>query len=116
MPMRQIEDILSEAPLVPPSPRLRERMEEAFQGADMPAPRWFRWPVPLWACVLVAIAFGALGFLGRAAFTPPPPQVVYILPAEGELRRMLLGESERRPKDEWQNWRVTVKTVPKNEL
>jgi hypothetical protein len=114
--MRDVEDILKETPLAEASPRLRARLEETFARADARAASWFRFPVPLWACGLAAIACGALGFWGRAAFTPPPPQIVYILPAEGELRRMLRGEEEERPKDDPRNWRVTVTTLPKEKL
>ncbi len=114
--MRDLEDILSEAPLTTPSPRLRARLEAAFARADQRASRWFRFPIPLWACGLAAIACGALGFWGRTAFTSPPPQIVYILPAEGELRRMLTGEAERHPEDDARNWRVTVTTLPKKKL
>jgi hypothetical protein len=114
--MREVEDVLREAPLSAPPPRLRARVDDALARAEARGARWFRLPVPLWACAAAAIVCGALGALGHSAFTPPPPQVVYILPAEGELRRLLTGEADRRPEDELKAWRVTVTTPTKKRL
>ncbi len=114
--MREVEDILREAPLRAPSARLRVRVEAALARADARGARWFRLPVPLWACGVAAIGCGVLGALGHAAFSPPPPQVVYVLPAEGELRRLLTGEADKRSEDEPRAWRVTVTTPSKTRL
>jgi hypothetical protein len=114
--MREIEDILREAPLRAPSAQLRVRVEAAMARADARGARWFRLPVPLWVCGLAAIGCGVLGALGHAAFAPSPAQVVYVLPAEGELRRLLTGEADKRSEDEPRAWRVTVAAPSKSEL
>ncbi len=114
--MRDIESLLREASLTAPSPRLRARVGEALAHAEERSARWFRFPVPLWACGLAAIACGALGFWAHTALTPPPPQIVYILPAEGELHRLLNGETEAQREDDARRWRVTVTTPAGEEL
>jgi len=114
--MREVEKTLAEAPLQAPSARLQDRLEEAFARAERRPFRWFQVPVPLWLCGVVAVACGAFAYWVRAATAPPPPRVVYILPVEGELRRMLTGEEVQPQPSEAGEWRVTVTTLPGDEL
>ncbi len=97
--MGKLRDVLQAAPLRVPSADLSGRVARALDEAEARAAArpWFRLQVPLWACVAAAIVSGLLGYLGRADLSPSRPQVVYVVPAEGELRRILMGEAEPRP-------------------
>ena len=97
--MRRLEDLLNAAPLRAPSRQLAERVDVAFARTKPSAAPFLRVAVPLWACAIVALGCGFLGYVGRGASQPVRSQVVYVLPAEGELRRFLAGEPERRPED-----------------
>jgi hypothetical protein len=97
--MGKLRDVLQGAPLRMPSAELSQRVTHALDEAEArgAARPWFRQQVPLWACAVLAIVSGLLGYLGRAGSVPTRPQVVYVVPAEGELRRILMGEASPRP-------------------
>jgi hypothetical protein len=108
--MWKIEDILNEAPLQEPSDGLKDRVAHAFRAAKARGRPWFRTPVPLWASAAAALACLGLGYLARAAWTPPPPRAVYVIPAEGALRRFLMGEPEVEGERAPRRTEVTVTT------
>jgi hypothetical protein len=111
---RNLEDLLREAPLTPPSPQLTERIDQAFTRAEDRSPRWFAAPIPLWACVAAAVTSAALGYLAHGKASSPA--TVYVLPAEGELRRVLNGETQRPPEDFYRGLQVSVTTSPGKKL
>jgi hypothetical protein len=111
---RSVEDLLREALLTAPSRSLAERIEEAFSRAARRGPRWYAAPIPLWVCVTAALVCASLGYLAHDKTSPPA--VVYVLPVEGELRRVLNGEAQRPPDDFYRGLRVSVKTEPGRKL
>ncbi len=106
--MRTLQDALREAPLRAPSSRLAERVADALMRAEPTAVPLLRIPVPLWACAAAALACGVLGYAGHGLLRPARPQIVYVLPAEGGLRRFLTGEAEERPQGSSERLRVRV--------
>jgi hypothetical protein len=113
--MGKLKTLLRGAPLRVPSPALARRVAVAFDEAEARAsgaPLW-RLLVPLWTCVAVGLVCGLTGFLVSRSLTKRPPAVVYIVPAEGELRRILMGEAEPRPPEPP---RIEVRLIKKEEL
>ena len=111
---RSVEDLLREAPLTTPSRSLEERVDEAFSRAESRGPRWYAAPIPLWAGVTAALACASLGYLAHTRTSPPA--IVYVLPAEGELRRVLNGDAQRPPDDFYRGLRVSVTRGPGRKL
>ena len=111
---RSVEDLLREAPLTAPSRLLTERIEGAFSRAESKGPPWYAAPIPLWAGVAAALVCASLGYLAHGKASPPA--VVYVLPAEGELRRVLNGDAQRPPDDFYRGLRVSVTTRPGRKL
>lgn len=107
-----LERLLSDAPLRAPSRHLAERIDAAFQQTRSCRVPWYRSRVPLWAAIAAAFACGSLGYAVRRT---PPPQTVYVLPAEGELRRVLLGEAGQRPEDPLAGLQIQVVALPNEE-
>lgn len=111
---RSVEDLLREAPLTAPSRSLAARVDEALARAEGGSPRWYAAPVPLWAGVAAALVCASLGYVAHGKARPPA--VVYVLPAEGELRRVLNGDAQRPPDDFYRGLRVSVTTRPGRKL
>jgi hypothetical protein len=105
---RDIEQLLREAPLKSPSTRLTDRVDAAFECAGTVERRWYARPVPLWACALFVAVAGALGY--QAPREPVPPRVVYVMPVNPELARVLTGAAAPRQDDSLRRVRVSVTT------
>ena len=91
----EIERQLQQAPLAKPSTDLDRRMRILFDDAAFARPHPLRRPVPLWLMAVACVGCAAAGFAARSLFTArqQTSRVVYIVPGNEELMRLLTGHS-----------------------
>jgi hypothetical protein len=103
---RDVEELLLSAPLRSPSEQLARRVALALNETEATGGCWYTRAVPLWACVAAALACAVVGYAARG--TSKPPAVVYVLPADGALGRVLSGEADQQPEDFLRGLKVEV--------
>lgn len=119
--MKDMEDLLKNAPLSGPPPSLDQRVEAAVSEAEQRHARRRPAGVPLWAFVTGCLICTLIGFLIHplAKQSQPPPAegagvVMYIVEPANSSLRILGTKTDEKKTDFWQEKRGELIPLVRN--